>query len=212
MGIAKHYAEYETVEGDELVGRTLSDRVAPIPSSGVKLIAEDAAKHPTTTDLAKKVDFGYFRKYKITGSGPVYVLTERTDTGIRASQEYIDAKAIQIAGSSGSHLTYKGTTNSLTYEDTGTLSFAGSDIAGAILAVEIIFKQAGSASTSSVRLYDVTNSLVICELEGLTEEGKIVKDLGAISNVPTGAAIFELQAKVGDVADTAKTFELHIAH
>ncbi len=210
--MAKHYASYSTVEGDELVTMVMSDKLMTIPSSGVKLIAENADKIPSYGELSKKVDFTHFRKYKITGAGPIYVLTERTDTEIRATQEYIDAKQLAIDSSRGTHLTYKGTSSDLSYIDTGSLSFPGSDIVGTILAVEILFKQTGSASTSSVRLYDVTNSLVICELTGLTAEGKIVKDLGTISNVPTDKAVLELQAKVGDVADTAKTFELHIVH
>ncbi len=211
--MSKHYAKVTDVGGEDHVDRVYSDAMEPADTVNDVLIKDNADRRPDGYGIIKAVDnMNLFRRYKITGAGPVYIMTERTDTEIRSTQEHTDAMATRIAISGGTHLTYKGTTSSLTYEDTGSLTFAGSNLLGAILAVKILFKQAGSASTSSVRLYDVTNSQVICEITGLASEGKIVKDMGTISNVPTGEAILELQAKVGDVVDTAKTFELHIAH
>ncbi len=44
-----------------------------------------------------------------------------------------------------------------------------------------------------IRVYDVTNSQVICEKIDITSGTPVVIDLGTISNLPTGAAVWEVQ-------------------
>lgn len=58
---------------------------------------------------------------------------------------------------------------------------------------------ADSGGTCAVRVYDVTNSKVICSNESITNTVKTAIDLGALSNLPTGEAVWEIQIyrKVG---------------
>ena len=52
-----------------------------------------------------------------------------------------------------------------------------------------------SATNGDVRIYDVTNSLVIVEKLTITDAVPTVIDLGVLANLPTGESIFEIQAK-----------------
>jgi hypothetical protein len=68
--------------------------------------------------------------------------------------------------------------------------FPGSNVLGTPAAIKVV---AGHDSTSGdLRVYDVTNSQVICSLSSFGSATGI-KDLGAISNVPAGEAEWELQ-------------------
>ena len=48
----------------------------------------------------------------------------------------------------------------------------------------------------NIRVYDLTNSLVICEKTAITDVTTALHDLGAISNVPSAQAIFEIQYSI----------------
>ncbi len=211
--MSKHYAKVTDVSEEDHVDRIYSDAME-IPDLGNDvLIKDNAGRHPDYYNILKTVDgLQGFKRYKTTGAGPVFVMTERTDVEIQGTTEYTDNETTRTKTGNRTKLSYKGNTTSLTYEDTATFIFQGSDIEGDIRAISVLFRQVGTTSTSSIRVRDVTNNQTICELTGIGSEGKIRKDLGAISNVPTDEAVFELQCKVGDVADTAKTFQILISH
>ncbi len=98
--MSKHYAKVTDVSEENHVDRVYSDAMEPADTVNDKLIKDNAGRHPLTDDgqgnlihynFIKKVDgFHGFKKYKITGSGPVFVMTERTDTEIQATTEYTD--------------------------------------------------------------------------------------------------------------------------
>lgn len=53
-----------------------------------------------------------------------------------------------------------------------------------------------SSKPGSVRIYDITNSQVICEKTNLTNTGDFeLLDMGTLANLPTDRAVFELQGK-----------------
>ncbi len=211
--MSKHYAKVTDVGGENHVDSVFSDAMYIPDLVNDILIKDNADRHPDPYALFKTVDGLYgFKRYQTTGAGPVFVMTERTDVEIQGTTEYTDKNSMRTKTGNRTKLSYKGNTVSLTYEDTATFIFQGSDVEGGIRAISVLFRQVGTASTSSIRVRDVTNSQTICEMSGLGAEGKIRKDLGAISNVPTDEAVFELQCKVGDVADTAKTFQILISH
>jgi hypothetical protein len=82
-------------------------------------------------------------------------------------------------------------TTSAVYTPSHIFHYAGSDASGIIKAVDcIIDPQAG---TMSGRIYDFTNALVICEFTGVSGAGIVSQSFGAVSNVPTGPAILEIQ-------------------
>jgi len=77
--------------------------------------------------------------------------------------------------------------------------YTGSSDIGAITKIYATVSQANGATTS-IRIYDVTNALVIAELTGFNDTTTTIKDLGAISNLPSGQAIFEIQAKTSNAS------------
>lgn len=84
-------------------------------------------------------------------------------------------------------------TVSATYEAQIQWPFLGSTALGTPTGIKVTGEVAGG-TTSKVRVYDVTNSQVICELTGISNTTAQVLDLGTLSNVPTGAAVWELQS------------------
>ena len=76
----------------------------------------------------------------------------------------------------------------------GTFIFEGTTLAGTIAKIKAIASESG-AGTASVRIFDVTNGLQVCEVTGISGTTLSRYDLGAISNLPTGEAIFEVQGK-----------------
>jgi hypothetical protein len=52
-----------------------------------------------------------------------------------------------------------------------------------------------NSGTYSLRLYDLTNSNVIAEKTGNNNTTSLLIDMGTLSNLPTNAALFEVQVK-----------------
>lgn len=87
------------------------------------------------------------------------------------------------------------TSSSATYEALQEFVYGGSDDWGTPDLIQVIAWTEDAGKPQDVRIFDVTNSLVIAELTGITDEVPTIQNLGTISNVPTGAAIWELQTK-----------------
>jgi len=83
-------------------------------------------------------------------------------------------------------------TKSATYETVAAFIFEGSTALAAITSIKAIASADGSTS-ADIRVFDATNSLVIAELTGFTNATPEIINLGSISNVPAGEALFELQ-------------------
>jgi hypothetical protein len=85
-------------------------------------------------------------------------------------------------------------TKNSTYTTVGTFGFAGSNEIGvpsvlrAIIGVE-------DATSLDARVQDITNNQTIAEVTGVTDAFPTIVNLGTISNVPTGAAVWELQIR-----------------
>ena len=84
----------------------------------------------------------------------------------------------------------------------GSFLFAGTDALGAPVSIRVI---AGvtTADEVGVRLYDLTNNNVIAEARNQTGSYPSIINLGTISNLPTGAAVFELQV-IRDAGNSSK--------
>ena len=84
------------------------------------------------------------------------------------------------------------------YTAIGAFIFRGTDILGTPSNIKILARLKEVATIDmDVRIYDATNANVICEVTGITDLITTLYDLGVISNLPTGEANFEIQAKVG---------------
>ena len=82
--------------------------------------------------------------------------------------------------------------NSTSWDVAATFLFEGTDALGVPSSIKVIARQ--DSTSSDLRVYDVTNSLEIATINFTSTVDAIII-LGAIGNVPTGNAIFELQYK-----------------
>lgn len=89
-------------------------------------------------------------------------------------------------------------TNNLFYTIFNKFCFCGTAVAGSPTNIKIIAHIEKAEDLCSVRIYDVTNSKVICEKTGINNTASQVIDLGTLSNLPTAEAVFEIQAKSTD--------------
>jgi hypothetical protein len=87
------------------------------------------------------------------------------------------------------------TTTGGAYAVVGTLPYQGARRTGGppVLLEAVI--GVGSASALDARVYDVTNTTVIAEVLGVTDAYPAFVNMGAISNVPDKAAVWELQIR-----------------
>jgi hypothetical protein len=88
-------------------------------------------------------------------------------------------------------------TGSATYERRSAVIFPGTSVIPSISKINALVRRNGNATSASIRIYDSTNANVIAELTGVTtlDENQI-SDLGTISNLPSGEAVFEIQLLV----------------
>lgn len=86
-------------------------------------------------------------------------------------------------------------TMSGTYEVAHTFPFQGSDNVGPMVSAKVVGGKIDSEPTYDIRLYDATNAKVIAEAAGGSSSYPEILDLGAIANVPTEAAVFEVQIR-----------------
>jgi len=83
-----------------------------------------------------------------------------------------------------------------TYEAIGSFRYGGTIAQGALTFLKAILSSNSGGDTGSVKIFDVTNSLTIAEGTGLVlTTAPAIHDLGAISNLPTADAVFEIQIK-----------------
>lgn len=93
--------------------------------------------------------------------------------------------------------------SSASYEAVAYVMFPGSDVFGTISSIKT--QAINNTSTLfNVKIYDVTNSQTIAELTGSANtDGGAFVDMGTISNIPTGPAVFEVEvSRTGGGADT----------
>ena len=89
------------------------------------------------------------------------------------------------------------TTTSSPYQVVSSFVYRGTNTDNTVTDILAVASTSNSAATGQVRVFDLTNSLVIAESAafGPTNTTKIIVDLGTISNLPTGQAIFEVQLR-----------------
>jgi hypothetical protein len=85
------------------------------------------------------------------------------------------------------------TSDTITGTATGCIHFAGSASIG-ITEVSIIATM-DIGVTGDIRLYDVTNALVLCTFTGLTANTATISTTTTIANIPAGPSILQFQAQ-----------------
>lgn len=97
-------------------------------------------------------------------------------------------------------------TGSTSYVVFNRFIFAGTTALGTPTKIQIIGQVKQAAKTGSVRVFDLTSGLVIAEtVDGLDTETPKIIDMGTLSNLPTGQAIWEIQLKNSTGTSTGKT-------
>jgi len=81
---------------------------------------------------------------------------------------------------------------SVTYKLMGCIMYPGSTVTGSLTKISAILFL-GAGTDLDIRIYDSTNSQVIVEKIDITDSTATIHDLGTISNVPTGEAIFNIE-------------------
>lgn len=97
-------------------------------------------------------------------------------------------------------------TNSSSYIATVSFIFPGTTSRGIPQTIKTIASNSKADTSGNVKVFDVTNAATIAEKTAISGETKAIVDLGTLSNLPSGEAVFELQFKRN--AGTG-TFRLH---
>jgi len=87
-------------------------------------------------------------------------------------------------------LTFHDVTNSTSYIVASEFIFRGTTVLGTPTTIKAI---CDSTTSGDIKIYDVTNAQTICEKLGVSSATPAIFDLGTLSNLPTGEAIFEIQ-------------------
>ena len=81
------------------------------------------------------------------------------------------------------------------YTQVSIFKYGGSNIIGPINYIEIISNKDPDVTSYDVRVINIKTGDIIAEKTEMTNNSLEIHDLGTISNIPTTAGIFELQAK-----------------
>jgi hypothetical protein len=89
--------------------------------------------------------------------------------------------------------------NGTGWTNKGDFIFCGTTAGGTPSAMRITGWRLSGAASFNIRVYDFTNSQVICTSTGNVNTTKAIIDLGTLSNLPSGVAIFEVQVQASAV-------------
>ncbi len=94
------------------------------------------------------------------------------------------------------------------------LPFPGTNSVGSPDTVEVLLSRSNATNTVGVRLWDKTNGVAVAQATGLTptadDTDPDIVDLGTVSNLPTGPAVFEIQANSTSASTDSEVHALDI--
>jgi hypothetical protein len=86
-------------------------------------------------------------------------------------------------------------TDSESYETAFEFIYKGLIECGIMQQFKIIGGVFGDGTEFNIRLYDVSNTAVIAELIGVTDDYPEIQDVGSLLNIPEEEAVIEVQVK-----------------
>ena len=87
-------------------------------------------------------------------------------------------------------------TGSVTYKKMLSMIFRGTTLLGVPSKLQAgIFVSGGGTPSMDIKVFDVTNLMTIAEKTNVTNTVETITDLGTLSNLPTGLALFEVQLR-----------------
>lgn len=87
-------------------------------------------------------------------------------------------------------------TSSAVYEVLGMIDYPGSAVVGTISSIRAIATCLTSGKFSDIRIFDVTNGNIICQLLNVPGDQFAIVNLGALASIPAAGAVLELQGRV----------------
>jgi len=86
--------------------------------------------------------------------------------------------------------------NSTSYGTMAYLLFEGTDAIGTPSSIKLLVWSKSSSKDYDIRIVRTDNGDVVAAITGQNNTEIAIKDLGSLSNLPTGATILEVQSKV----------------
>ncbi len=123
-----------------------------------------------------------------------------------------NASSVTMTFSYGNNsVMYISTNNTGTYVSKSVILFQGSDTVGTPTIITIIAEQTTGMGVGSglVRIYDTTHANTIAAITTISAASPTIYDLGAISNVSTGQAQWDVQLDSGS-ANTVRVYSVSI--
>jgi hypothetical protein len=133
-----------------------------------------------------------------SGTGRVSLNADPTAALHAATKQYVDAviKPINISFAVSASL-YIQINSSNLYTAIADILWPGSIASGTPTTCKLIAFQLGVGPAKRIqwRLRDITNATTICESAAVINTTATILDMGIVSNIPTGAAQFQIQAR-----------------
>lgn len=122
--------------------------------------------------------------------------TTATDAMNRQTSDarYVQTRSPITVAFSGDSSPYFSTTSG-SYIQVGVFYFPGTSAVGTPSSAKAVGFKSANPTTWDVLLYDLTNSLQIAEKTGNTATASEIVDFGTLSNLPSSAAMIEVQLK-----------------
>jgi hypothetical protein len=187
------------VDGTLTAGGTLTVAVSgswPVLASGAVARGDLLASSAVAGEAAAGTPQGSFAiaRGTLAGPGPALVdatiqPTARTDASPAFSPRSV--AAITLTGANGQPYIES---TAQTYDIVAQYGWAGSDVVSTVESIGAIVELGGGTSMN-IRVFDATNVATIAELTGITDPTFTFRDLGAITNVTTTPAIWEIQLR-----------------
>jgi hypothetical protein len=86
-------------------------------------------------------------------------------------------------------------TGNTAYTTAHVFCFQGTDMVGLMTKLTFIGGFIDTGATQDIRIYDVTHQVVIAEVTGVSVEFPAIVNLGTLSNLSEGHAIWEVQQR-----------------
>jgi hypothetical protein len=142
-----------------------------------------------------------------TGTGRANVSFDPVAANDIANKNYVDRSRIFTLSFATSSSNYVQVNSSATYTAVADFIFPGTSVIGTPTAflIEASMSATNANRFMRWRIFDVTNALVVCTSASTNSSTMAIINMGVISNVPSGQAIFQIQQQDLDNTDTPNT-------
>lgn len=81
------------------------------------------------------------------------------------------------------------------YKVMAEFNFPGTTLMGPLTKIELVLGSDSAVQSCDAKIFDRTHGLTIVELTNFVSATRVITNLGALANVPTGPSVFEVQGK-----------------